>query len=116
MRQSPLQTLFPTDNGEVIDYRFDADMNALFDELLSVRQVLDAHKAQEAALKQRIQQSMGEATKAQFASGYVSWKRPADALVLDTKALNQDYPDLLAAYYRPKASSRRFTVSQSTSS
>ncbi len=110
-----LQTLFPTDNGEVVDYRFDADMNALFDELLSVRQTLDVHKAQEAALKQRIQQSMGEATKAQFASGYVSWKRPADALVLDTKALNQDHPDLLAAYYRPKASSRRFTVSQSTS-
>ena len=111
-----LQTLFPTDNGEVVDYRFDADMNALFDELLSVRQTLDVHKAQEAALKQRIQQSMGEATKAQFASGYVSWKRPADALVLDTKALGQDHPDLLAAYYRPKASSRRFTVSQSTSS
>ena len=111
-----LQTLFPTDNGEVVDYRFDADMNAVFEALLATRQALDTHKAQEAALKQRIQQSMGEATKAQFTSGYVSWKRPADALVLDTKALGQDHPDLLAAYYRPKASSRRFTVSQSTSS
>ena len=111
-----LQTLFPTDNGEVVDYRFDADMNVVFEALLATRQALDTHKAQEAALKQRIQQSMGEATKAQFASGHVSWKRPADALVLDTKALSQDHPDLLAAYYRPKASSRRFTVSQSTSS
>ena len=111
-----LQTLFPTDNGEVVDYRFDADMNAVFEALLATRQALDTYKAQEAALKQRIQQSMGEATKVQFASGHVSWKRPADALVLDTKALDQDHPDLLAAYYRPKASSRRFTVSQSTSS
>ena len=105
-----LQTLFPTDNGEVVDYRFDADMNAVFDELVKVRAHLDEYKAKEGQLKQRIQQTMEHHSHAQFLHGSVSWKKTADAQVLDSKRLSQEHPDLVAQYFTTRSGSRRFTV------
>ena len=105
-----LHTLFRQDNGHILDLTFDADMNAVFDELVKVRANLDEYKAKESLLKQRIQQTMAEHSHVQFRNGSVSWKKTADAKVLDSKRLSQEHPDLVAQYFTTRAGSRRFTV------
>ena len=105
-----LQALFQHDNGHILDLNYDADMNAVFDELVTIRNHLDDYKAKESLLKQRIQQTMAEHSHAQFRNGSVAWKKTADAKVLDSKTLSQEHPDLVAPYFITRAGSRRFTV------
>jgi putative phage-type endonuclease len=70
-----LQALYPADQGETLDLREDPTLAETFERLLSIRDQLDAHKATEALLKQQIQARMGEASRAVFPAGSVSWKR-----------------------------------------
>ena len=105
-----LQQLFQQDNGQILDLSLDADMNNVFDTLLQVRAKLDECKAQESILKQRIQQTMAEHSHAQFRQGSVSWKKTADAKILDRKTLSQDHPELVTSYFTTRPGSRRFTV------
>ena len=105
-----LRCLYPQDNGGTLELAGDFVMSATFTDLLAVREQLEANIALEAQLKQRIQQRMGDASKAVFESGVVSWKRSKDGVTLDTERLLQDQPDLLARYGTSKAGSRRFLV------
>jgi putative phage-type endonuclease len=52
-------------------------------------------------LKQTLQQAMGDAARAVFATGEVTFKRAQDGTSLDTKRLAQDHPDLVARYSVP---------------
>jgi putative phage-type endonuclease len=105
-----LQALYPRDAGTVLDLSGDAALCGDFDELLDIRERLSRLQTRESTLKQRIQQTMGDASKAVFPSGEVSWKRSQDSTVLDSKRLLQDQPDLLSQYGIPKPGSRRFLV------
>ena len=105
-----LQALYPRDAGTVLDLSGDAALSGDFDELLDIRERLSRLQTRESTLKQRIQQTMGDASKAVFPSGEVSWKRSQDSTVLDNKRLLQDQPDLLSQYGIPKPGSRRFLV------
>ena len=53
---------------------------------------------------------MGDATKAIFDTGNVTWKRSKDGTGLDTASLLKDQPDLLQRYTLVKPGSRRFLV------
>lgn len=106
-----LQHLYPRETGEILDLSSDEDMVGVFNNLLSVRSRLSEFKNAEAALKQRIQQRMGDATKALFPTGEVSWKRSKDSIVLDAKKLLTDRPELLEQYPLTRSGSRRFLVS-----
>ena len=53
---------------------------------------------------------MGEATRAEFEGGAVSWKRSKDSTVLDVDALLQAQPELLQQYPKTRPGSRRFTL------
>ena len=109
--ETALRCLFPHDNGESVDFSHDADLNHVFEDLLAIRQTLKANEAQESLLRQRIEQEMGNASKAQFQSGTVTWKRSKDSLVLDTAKLNAEQPALVAQYQTQRAGSRRFVLS-----
>ena len=85
-------------------------MSAVFSDLLAVRQVLATNVDLEAQLKQRIQQRMGEASRAIFERGEVSWKRSKDGVALDTARLLKAQPGLLQTYAVAKPGSRRFLV------
>ena len=82
----------------------------MFSDLLAVREVIAAQSALEAQLKQCIQQRMGDATRAVFETGEVSWKRSKDGVALDTARLQKDQAPLLQRYTVPKPGSRRFLV------
>lgn len=105
-----LRALYPKDSGKTLDLSRDLVMSAAFSDLQSVRQFLAAHTKLETELKQRIQQRMGEASKAVFENGEVTWKRSKDGSTLDVETLLKDQPDLLERYGLPKAGSRRFLI------
>lgn len=105
-----LRCLYPKDIGVTIDFTSDRALSAAFSDLQSVRQQLDTLERTEALLKQQLQQAMGDATKAIFETGEVSWRRSKDGSSVDMKRLRADYPELLERYAVDKPGSRRFTV------
>ena len=105
-----LRCLYPRDSGRIIDLSEDRTMSALFSDLVNVRQTLARDAEVEAQLKQRIQERMGDATRAIFETGEVTWKRSKDSTVLDVSALTADHPELTQAYVKAKPGSRRFLV------
>ncbi len=105
-----LQALYPRDTGQVVDLREDAALSGSFDELLRLRELMAAHGQREAQLKHGIQQRMGEASKALFPAGEVSWKRSKDGTTLDVDRLTREQPALVATYAMPKPGSRRFLI------
>ena len=105
-----LRILYPRDNGSTLDLKNDLVMSAVYSDLLAVRQALASQTALEAQLKQSIQQRMGDATKAVFDNGEVSWKRSKDGSTLDTSRLEKEQPQTVQAYTVPKPGSRRFLI------
>jgi len=106
-----LQALYPQDDGAILDLSDDMGMSAAFADLISVRALIAEQEKLEATLKQSIQQRMGNASKAVFEGGDVSWKRSKDGTALDVAKLLIDQPDLLQRYPLVKAGSRRFLIS-----
>ena len=105
-----LRALYPRDSGTTLDFSGDLEMSGVFSDLLAVRSVIASQTALEAQLKQRIQQRMGDASRAVFESGEVSWKRSKDAVALDTVQLLKDQPQLADSYRLSKPGNRRFLV------
>jgi putative phage-type endonuclease len=105
-----LRCLYPQDSGQTLDLSQDSSMSAAFSDLLAIRQVLTTNVLLEAQTKQRIQQRMGEATKAVFETGDVTWKRSKDGSGLDVARLLKDQPELAQSYSLVKPGSRRFLV------
>ncbi|WP_225741624.1 lambda-exonuclease family protein [Halospina sp. K52047b] len=105
-----LRHLYPSDNGEELDLRDDREACKTFDQLQSARRQMEALKQAEAQLKHTLQQRMGEATRAIFPQGTVSWRKSNDSVALDTKRLLKDQPQLLDQYPVTKPGSRRFLI------
>jgi predicted phage-related endonuclease len=106
-----LRCLYPNDNNAVLDFSGDVEMCAAFSDLNAVRSVLSGNNEIEAKLKQQIQQRMGEASKAVFDNGEVTWKRSKDSVVLDVPELLINHPEFLKRYPLVKSGSRRFLIS-----
>lgn len=105
-----LRCLYPQDTGDVLDLSGDLAMSGVFSDLLAVRQNLERDQQLEAQLKQRIQQRMGDASRALFETGEVSWKRSKDGSTLDLERLQKEWPEMLRQYAISKPGSRRFLV------
>ena len=105
-----LRCLYPHDSGNTIDLSRDSAMSAAFADLLTIRDEI-ANRAKVAEeLKQRIQQRMGDASRALFETGDASFKRSKDGLGIDMDALLTDQPDLVQRYPLVKPGSRRFLI------
>ncbi len=105
-----LRCLYPKDAGTTIDFSSDRVLSSAFADFQHVRQQLGVLETQESQLKQCLQQAMGDATRAVFETGEVSWKRSKDSAAVDTKQMLTDYPDLAEQYAITKPGSRRFIV------
>ncbi len=97
--------------GNTLDFCEDRDLSDAFAQLVALRDELDARGKDAERLKQTLQQAMGDAARAVFATGEVTFRRAQDGTSLDTKRLTQDHPDLVARYSVPKPGSRRFLIS-----
>ncbi|MDH4562301.1 lambda-exonuclease family protein [Pseudomonas sp. BN411] len=108
--EAALRCLYPEDNGQSVDFSSHAGLAAAYLELKAVRQAIGEKEKREAQLKQLLQQAMGEATRAEFASGSISWKKAKDSSVLDVERLLKDKPHLQVRYAKLKEGSRRFLI------
>ncbi len=105
-----LRALYPQDLGHTLELSSDFEMASAFSDLLAVRQQLGSLGEQEAKLKQRIQQRMGDATRAVFETGEISWKRSKDSTSVDLNRLLKEHPELATTYAKAKPGSRRFLI------
>ncbi|MGF6997256.1 YqaJ viral recombinase family protein [Paraburkholderia sp. GAS32] len=105
-----LRHLYPGTGGTV-DFSDDRRMSSAFADLVAVRADIEQREAQEALLKQTIQQAMAEADRAIFETGSVSFKRSRDSTGVDLKRLLVDHPEFTTQYALTKPGSRRFLVS-----
>ncbi|MDH6149322.1 MULTISPECIES: YqaJ viral recombinase family protein [Paraburkholderia] len=106
-----LRCLFPKDAGSTVDFSDDRNLSTTFADLLAVRAEIETRGQLESKLKQTIQQAMGDASRAVFDTGEVSFKRSKDSSGIDLKRLLADYPELQQQYAITKPGSRRFLVS-----
>jgi len=111
-----LRCLYPQDTGRTVDCRQNLPISAAFTELLEVRETLSSKAERENQLKHRIQQHMGDATRAIFRNGEVTWRRAKDSTSIDLEELLRDLPELEPLYARPKVGTRRFLVNAQTDS
>lgn len=107
-----LQCMYPHDSGTTLDFVDDTEMSSTFSDLVAIRAEIEARDKIEAELKQRIQQRMGDASRAKFETGSVSWKRSKDGLGLDVATLINVQPDLLKTYPLVRPGSRRFIINK----
>jgi hypothetical protein len=75
-----------------------------------VRAEIESRQAIESKLKQTIQQAMGEADRAEFETGSVSFRRSRDGAGIDLQRLLADHPELATQYAITKPGSRRFLL------
>ena len=108
--EAALRCLYPEDNDQTVDFSGHAGLAAAYLELKAVRQSIADKEKREAELKQMLQQAMGDASRAEFSSGYVSWRKAKDSIGLDVAQLLQDKPYLQAKYPLLKPGARRFLV------
>jgi len=104
-----LRCLYPGAGGTV-DLTNDRRLSSVFADLVTVRDDIEARQQFEAQLKQTIVQAMGEADRAEFETGSVSYKRSKDGTGVDLKRLLAAHPHLATQYAITKAGSRRFLV------
>ncbi|WP_321872992.1 YqaJ viral recombinase family nuclease [Burkholderia ubonensis] len=105
-----LRHLYPG-NGGTVDFSNDRLLSSTFADLVAVRAEIEARQTIEATLKQQIQQAMGDATRAVFETGSVSFKRSKDSSKIDLARLLADHPTFETQYASSKPGSRRFLVS-----
>ena len=105
-----LRCLYPEDNGQTLDLSNHAGLTAAYIELKAVRQLIAEKETREAQLKQMLQQAMGDATRAEFSHGFISWKKSKNSTVLDVERLLKEKPYLQVRYAKAKEGSRRFLI------
>ncbi|MGA3845152.1 YqaJ viral recombinase family protein [Ralstonia nicotianae] len=105
-----LRCLYPRDSGGTLDFSDDRQLSATFADLVAVREHIETLEVAAAKLKQTIQSAMGDASRALFESGEVTFRRSKDGTSTDMERLLADHPELAQQYAIPKAGSRRFLM------
>ncbi|AOI50697.1 YqaJ viral recombinase family protein [Burkholderia thailandensis] len=105
-----LRCLYPGAGGTV-DFTDDHRLSSAFADLVAVRAEIESRQQIESQLKQAIQYAMGNATRAVFETGSVSFKRSKDSSTVDLARLLADHPALETQYATSKPGTRRFLVS-----
>ncbi|MGD7195326.1 lambda-exonuclease family protein [Ralstonia pseudosolanacearum] len=105
-----LRCLYPRDSGGTVDFSDDRQLSATFADLVAVREQIETLEVAAAKLKQTIQYAMGDASRALFDTGEVTFKRSKDGTTTDLERLLADHPELAQQYAIPKAGSRRFLM------
>ena len=104
-----LRGLYPGADTTV-DFSENRELSSDFAELLTLREELEERESRMELLRQSVQEAMGDACRAIFNGGEVTFKRSKDGTSIDSKRLAADYPDIVAAYTVTRPGSRRFVV------
>jgi putative phage-type endonuclease len=105
-----LRQLYPG-NDTMLDFGQEEALCETFTALSALKVELEERGRLAEQCKQTIQQAMGDASRAVFQDGVVTFRRSKDSTSLDTKRLVADHPDLAANYTEVRPGSRRFVLS-----
>jgi len=105
-----LRQLYPG-NDTTMDFGQDEALCETFTTLSSLKVELEEKEQLAEQCKQTIQQAMGDASRAMFQGGEVTFRRSKDGSSLDTKRLGADHPDITEKYTVIRPGSRRFVLS-----
>lgn len=105
-----LRQLYPG-NDTTLDFGQDEALCETFTTLSALKAELEEKGQLAEHCKQTIQQAMGDASRAVFQGGVVTFRRSKDGISLDSKKLAADHPDLAANYTVTRPGSRRFVLS-----
>lgn len=105
-----LRQLYPG-NDTTLDFGHDEPLCQTFTTLSVLKAELEEKAQLAEQCKQTIQQAMGDASRAVFQGGVVTFRRSKDGTTLDNKQLAADHPDLAATYTVVRPGSRRFVLS-----
>lgn len=108
--EQALRCLYPQDSGQSVDFSQEMRLCTTFTALQKVRESIAQQEKLEAQLKQTLQQAMGDASRATFASGCITWKKAKDSMALDIPRLLNEMPYLQVRYSTIKTGSRRFLL------
>ena len=108
-----LRQLYPG-NGNTVDFSENMALSDTFVELIALKAELDTKAQQAEALKQSLQEAIGDASRAVFRTGEVTYKRAKDGTSLDSKRLTADHPGLVAQYTVTRHGARRFLIAEMT--
>ncbi|WCM19777.1 YqaJ viral recombinase family protein [Paraburkholderia bryophila] len=97
--------------GGTVDFTDDRRLSSLFTDLVAIRAGIEQRETQEAVLRQTLIQAMGEADRAIFETGSVSFKRSRDSSGVDFRRLLAEHPEVASQYALTKPGSRRFFIS-----
>ena len=98
-------------NDTTLDFSQDEALCETFTTLSALKAELEDKGLRAEQCKQMLQQAMGDASRAVFPGGVVTFRRSKDGTSLDTRRLTVDHPDLAAQYTVIRPGSRRFVVS-----
>jgi putative phage-type endonuclease len=101
-------------NDTSLNFTGNAELCATFDALAQLKGELEVREQEAERLKQTLQQAMGDASRALFANGAITYRRTKDSQVLDTKQLAADHPALASRYTTTRPGARRFLLAQHT--
>lgn len=104
-----LRALYPG-SGATVDFSSDATLSAVFADLVSVRERIRQHETAAEALKQRIQEAIGDAVEAKFETGRVTYKRSKEVKRIDFDRLRKEHPALIKQYQTEHPGMRRFLI------
>ncbi|HFK2882780.1 TPA: YqaJ viral recombinase family protein [Stenotrophomonas maltophilia] len=96
--------------GDTLDFSENLHLSQVLADLRALRNELETKGRQAEGLKQTLQETMGDASRAVFATGEVAFKRSRDGTQLDTGRLAQDHPGIAARYTVTRPGSRRFVI------
>jgi putative phage-type endonuclease len=104
-----LRQLYPGGGG-TLDLSENQHLSQALADLRSLRGELDTKGREAEALKQALQEAMGDSSRAVFATGEVTYKRAKDGTQLDVKRLIENHPAIAALYTITRPGSRRFVI------
>lgn len=97
-------------NDTSIDFSEDAQLSAVFASLVQLRDEIAQMDKRAEHMRQQLEQSMGEASRAIFPSGEITYRRSKDGTSVDLKKLTEAHPDLVAQFTVERPGSRRFRI------
>ena len=104
-----LRQLYPG-NDTTVDLSENVELSNAFAELVALRGDIDEKERRAECLKQSLQEAMGDASRAVFQAGEVTYRRSKDSSSIDRKRLAEDHPELIEQYTVSRPGSRRFLI------
>jgi putative phage-type endonuclease len=106
-----IQQLYPQHIPLTVeDLSHNEQANQLFTQLTQEKLQIEKHQNNFDETKHQIQMLIGDAERATFATGSVTWKKSKDSISLDSKALLKFHPEMLEQFPQNKVGTRRFQI------